>query len=407
MGTTTVISGSPEGPSAGSLSSMPVSSLPGSLSTMEMLHQAKLSCPWRHYLWGLLLQLLLALSFYSYLRVSQDNPTGPPRAGVPCREPVPTAANGSAGLATWSPPAGRSLLILLWTWPFHTPVALSRCSKLRPSEADCQLTTNRSQYPRADAVIVHHREVSYSPRTQLPPSPRPPGQRWMWFSMESPSHCPQLQALDGLFNLTMSYRSDSDVFTPYGWLEPWPGPPEPAGLNLSAKTELVAWVVSNWREDSARVRYYQQLRAHLPVHVFGRSHQQLPREAMARRLAQYKFYLAFENSQHRDYITEKLWDNALSAWAVPVVLGPSRQNYERFLPPDAFIHVEDFPGPQALAQHLRELDRDPARYLGYFRWRETLRPVLGSWALSFCKACWRLQQDSRYQTVPSIASWFT
>lgn len=366
---------------------------------MDVLHQAKLLCPWRHCLWGLLLQLLLALCFFSYLRVSQDGPTGPPGAGVPCREPAPTAANGTAGPAT--------LLILLWTWPFHTPVDLARCSDLRPSMAECRLTVDRSQYPWADAVIVHHREVSHSPRELLPPSPRPPGQRWVWFSMESPSHCQQLQALDGLFNLTMSYRSDSDVFTPYGWLEPWQGAPEPAGLNLSAKTELVAWVVSNWREDSARVRYYQQLSAHIPVHVYGQSHQPLPREAMAQRLARYKFYLAFENSVHPDYITEKLWGNALRAWAVPVVLGPSRRNYERFLPPDAFIHVDDFPGAAALARHLRELDQDRARYLSYFRWRETLQPRQGSWALAFCKACWRLQQDARYQTVPSIASWFT
>ncbi|MBZ3885945.1 Alpha-(1,3)-fucosyltransferase 5 [Sciurus carolinensis] len=364
--------------------------------------------PRRHLLWGLLLQLLLALCFFCYLRVSQDNPSRPPRAGDRSREPVPGTPNGSAEPATTrSPGADGSLRILLWTWPFHTPVPLSRCSELRPSMADCRLTTNRSEYPWADAVIVHHREVSLSPRAQLPPSPRPPGQRWVWFSMESPSNCKQLRALDGLFNLTMSYRSDSDVFTPYGWLEPRQGPPERAGLNLSAKTELVAWVVSNWRADSARVRYYQQLRAHLPVHVYGRAHQPLPAEALARRLAQYKFYLAFENSVHRDYITEKLWRNALRAGAVPVVLGPDRRNYERFLPPDAFIHVEDFPGPAGLARHLRELDRDHARYLGYFRWRESLQLRLGSWAQAFCKACWRLQQDSRYQTVPSIASWFT
>lgn len=66
----------------------------------------------------------------------------------------------------------------------------------------------------------------------------------MWFSMESPSHCPSLSALDGYFNLTMSYRRDSDIFTPYGWLEPWLEPPVQTQANLSAKTDLVAWVGS-------------------------------------------------------------------------------------------------------------------------------------------------------------------
>ncbi|XP_020022089.2 4-galactosyl-N-acetylglucosaminide 3-alpha-L-fucosyltransferase FUT5-like [Castor canadensis] len=373
---------------------------------MESFPRAKSPCPWRHSLSGMLVQLLLAVCFFSYLRVSKDSPARSP--GTPATTSVPTTPKVSTGPAsTVGSPAHPPLLILLWTWPFHTPVALSRCSEMLPGTADCQLTANRSLYPQADAVIVHHREVSSWPKAQLPPNLRPPGQRWVWFSMESPSHCQQLPAMDGYFNLTMSYRSDSDIFTPYGWLELGPGLPVEAQVNLSAKTELVAWVVSNWRANSARVQYFQKLQAHLHVDVFGGGHKPLPRDTMLERLTRYKFYLAFENSVHPDYITEKLWRNALQASAVPVVLGPSRRNYERFLPPDAFIHVNDFPSPRHLAQHLQALDRDHARYLSYFRWRQTLQPHTSSWALAFCKACRRLQQDHRYQTVPSIASWFT
>ncbi|EPY86311.1 galactoside 3(4)-L-fucosyltransferase [Camelus ferus] len=278
---------------------------------------------------------------------------------------------------------------------------------MRPGTHDCQLTDNRREYPRADAVLVHHREVSSRPKAQLPPSPRPPGQRWVWYSMESPSNSPQLKTLDGYFNLTMSYHRDSDIFMPYGWLEPWPGQPVEALVNVSAKTKLVAWVVSNWRADSVRVRHYQTLQAHLQVGVYGRRHKPRPRQVMTQQLSQYEFYLAFENSLHPDYITEKLWKSALQAWAEPAVLGPSRSNYEEFLPPEAFIHVDDFKSPKDLAQHLLALDRDPARYLSHFRWREMLRPQSFSWALMFCKACWRLQQEPSYQTVPSITSWFT
>lgn len=50
----------------------------------------------------------------------------------------------------------------------------------------------------------------------------------------------------------MSCCTDSDIFGRYGWLEPWPGQPANALVNLSAKTELVAWVVSDWRKDSTR-----------------------------------------------------------------------------------------------------------------------------------------------------------
>uniref|UniRef100_A0A2K6G1Z4 Fucosyltransferase n=1 Tax=Propithecus coquereli TaxID=379532 RepID=A0A2K6G1Z4_PROCO len=368
---------------------------------------AKRQCLWRPCLAGLLLQLLLVVCFFSYQRVSRDGSTRSPRPGSIALESVTSAPNGSCCQATSGARARPPLLILLWTWPFNSPVSLSRCSEMLPGAADCHLSADRSVYPQAHGVIVHHRDVMYSPTTQLPPSPRPPGQRWVWFNMESPTNSWHLQAMDGRFNLTMSYRSDSDIFVPYGWLEPWPGQPAHAVVNLSAKTELAAWVVSNWRPDSARVRYYQALQMHLKVDVYGRNHKPLPQSGMAQLLARYKFYLAFENSQHRDYITEKLWRNAMDAWAVPVVLGPGRDNYERFLPPDAFIHVDDFRSPRDLARYLQVLDKDQTRYLGYFRWREALRPRAFSWALAFCKACWQLQQESRYQTVPSLASWFT
>ncbi|XP_051028700.1 3-galactosyl-N-acetylglucosaminide 4-alpha-L-fucosyltransferase FUT3-like [Acomys russatus] len=368
---------------------MPVPSCRRPLHTVHwpigMTQAARAQFPWRLCLSGMLLQLLVALCFFFYTQVSLDQ-TGPP--------------------APRSTPGPRPLLILLWTWPFHRPVALSPCSKILPGTADCQLTTNQSVYPQADVVIIHHREVSTHPRSQLPPQPRPPGQTWVWFSMESPSHCPSLSALDGYFNLTMSYRSDSDIFTPYGWLEPWLEPPLQTQVNLSAKTDLVAWVVSNWNSTSVRVLYYQKLRSHLQVHVYGQGHMQLSKEDMLETLARYKFYLAFENSLHRDYITEKLWKNALEAWAVPVVLGPSRKNYERFLPPDAFIHVDDFESPVDLARYLQKLGSDSLGYQRYFRWRETLRPRLWSMGLAFCKACRELQWNRKYQTVPSVASWF-
>ncbi|XP_008835145.1 galactoside 3(4)-L-fucosyltransferase-like [Nannospalax galili] len=362
---------------------------------MDAPRPAKTRCAWHPCLSGLLLQLLLAVCFFSYIRVSYDSP-GPL---------APSAWERAE--STLQSPAQRPLLILLWTWPFHIRVALSPCSQILPGTADCELTANRAVYPRADAVIVHHWDVMSNPRSLLPQSPRPPGQHWVWFSMESPSHSLRLAALDGYFNLTMSYRRDSDIFSPYGWLEPWSGPAVHTQVNLSTKTQLVAWVVSNWRPNLARVRYYEELKVHLPVDVYGRGHLRLPRGDMMATLARYKFYLAFENSQHPDYITEKLWRNAMEAWAVPVVLGPSRKNYESFLPSDAFIHVDDFPRPQELAQYLLELAKDEQRYLTYFRWRERLQPRLWSWALAFCKVCRKLQWDQRYQTVPSVAAWFT
>ena len=87
--------------------------------------------------------------------------------------------------------------------------------------------------------------------------------------------------------------------------------------------------------------------------MYGQGHVRLPERNMTETLARYKFYLAFENSLHPDYITGKLWKDALETWAMPGVLGPSRKSYKCFQPPDAFIHVDNFESPGDLARTCR------------------------------------------------------
>ncbi|XP_053149193.1 3-galactosyl-N-acetylglucosaminide 4-alpha-L-fucosyltransferase FUT3-like [Hemicordylus capensis] len=296
-----------------------------------------------------------------------------------------------------------NLIILLWTWPFWVCFTIEKCSKLM-GIPDCHITANRSWYHKADAVIIHHRDVCYSPR-QLPQGPRPPFQRWIWFNLEPPSNSPNLGFMDNKFNLTMSYRRDSDIFTPYGWLEVLT---EPQNVTIPPKSKLVAWVISNWNPASQRVKYYKELKKYIQVDVYGQGHLPLPQDKQLSTLSQYKFYLAFENSIHEDYITEKLWKNSLLSGAVPVVCGPPRKNYERFLPPDAFIHIDDLPTAKELAFFLKELDKDETRYQSYFQWRTWLEPIRDTpWSSHYCKACRALQTASiQFKTVPELSKWF-
>lgn len=308
-----------------------------------------------------------------------------------------------AGSTSMLPKSERMLTILLWTWPFGQRFNFSNCSELFDTP-NCHFTTNRSWSQKADAVIMHHRDV-YWDRERLARIPRLPSQRWIWFNMESPSHSPNLGAMDHLFNLTMSYRRDSDIFTPYGELQLLS---EPQPFSIPPKTKMVAWVVSNWRPSSHRVKYYEELKKHIPVDVYGRQHLPLSMDMLHQTVSQYNFYLAFENSEHKDYITEKLWRNALSSGTIPVVLGPPRENYEHFLPPDSFIHVDDFASAGELAQYLQELSRDTEKYQRYFQWRRWLKPVLGiGWAMQVCRACHFLQRtEASYHVVPNLSKWF-
>ncbi|XP_025027354.1 alpha-(1,3)-fucosyltransferase 4 [Python bivittatus] len=292
----------------------------------------------------------------------------------------------------------------MWWVPFGHIWNLGDCGQLFNISA-CKVSTNRSHQLGAHAVIFHHRELLRHGISQMPQQ-RPPGQRWVWMNFESPTHTTGLRGLTGLFNWTMSYKVDSDVFVPYGYLKLLPEPL--IQFTLPKKTKLVAWVISNWNEGHARVRYYHQLKKYLPIDIYGGHGLALKDGNVVKTVSEYKFYLAFENSQHQDYITEKLWRNAFGSWAVPVVLGPPRANYERFVPSDSFIHVNDFSDPMELAVYLKFLDKNKNMYRKYFAWRKQYEVRVSSfWLEHSCKVCNTVRAlGKQSKTVQNLASWF-
>ena len=82
---------------------------------------------------------------------------------------------------------------------------------------------------------------------------------------------------------------------------------------VGVREPRVAWFVSNCNADNKRLEYARSLSRHYPVDIFGkcgelkcsRSSQSKCWEMVAKK---YKYYLAFENSNCVDYITEKFWD---------------------------------------------------------------------------------------------------
>ena len=70
----------------------------------------------------------------------------------------------------------------------------------------------------------------------------------------------------------------------------------------------------------------------------------------------YWFYLAFENSNCQDYITDELW-KILNLNIVPVVMGGG--NYTRDAPEKSVINVNDFPSVKAMADYLIHLTKNP------------------------------------------------
>ncbi|KAL1482872.1 hypothetical protein MTO96_013379 [Rhipicephalus appendiculatus] len=191
-------------------------------------------------------------------------------------------------------------------------------------------------------------------------------------------------------------RRDSDVPVPYGrTVRLQEDNADVLRDYASSKTDLVAILGSNCGGANLRWPYVRELAKHVKVDVYGGCGTKVCPGHFTRDCGvteRYKFYLAFENSNCREYITEKLWWNAYHKEVVPVVMGATREEYARLAPPHSFIHVEDFEGPEDLARYLVYLAGNASAYNEYFAWKRKYvvkneHGYFGSPSLHLCRMC--------------------
>lgn len=122
----------------------------------------------------------------------------------------------------------------------------------------------------------------------------------------------------------------------------------------------------------------------------------------------YKFYLAFENSNCKDYITEKLFENTLRHNILPIVMGPTIEEYQKYAPLKSFIHVDEFESPAELAKYLHILDGNDDLYNLYFRYKGT-GEVVYTPRRFLCDLCAMIHDDellSHPQWYENINDWW-
>lgn len=316
---------------------------------------------------------------------------------------------------SWFKPAGsnqvdtRNLTILLWYRPWSNSSCVEEDTCWDQFKIPgCKLIERRTKYLSADVVVFHHEELMTGQQTLPLNLPRPAGQKWAWMSYESPAWNVNLKEFPNIFNMTINYRRDSDVYAPYAELQPRKHKQWPAEGARPNKTHLACWVVSNYQNHHNRSKVYNELKKLIPIQVYGRwVGRWLPYESLLPTLQQCYFYLAFENAHFKDYITEKFWRNSFLAGAVPVVMGAPLDDYKAVAPPHSFIHVDEFVSMKHLVEFLKQLAKNEAVYNDYFAWKQKWEVKELRWKYSLCKICTVYDNLPQPKVYSDLHAWAT
>jgi len=180
---------------------------------------------------------------------------------------------------------------------------------------ECSVTFNKTVSHLADVLLIS--EMSYFNWLQF--LPKPPHQLWIAQHWESPLKDGGINTwLVGRYvNWTNSYRRDSMVAVTYGkYARTRNADSSQQAVDYSiGKTKQVAWLVSNCNAKNNRLEYAHELVKYIDVDIFGAcgslTCNRTGPDSCYNLVMKYRFFLAFENANCKDYITEKLYHRAL------------------------------------------------------------------------------------------------
>ncbi|KAL6427436.1 hypothetical protein ACFW04_008756 [Cataglyphis niger] len=279
-----------------------------------------------------------------------------------------------------------------------------------------------------DAILFHGNELD----KYDVPSKRDMKQFYVYVNLESPANrAIPYKYYEDYFNLTMTYRLDSDIpwtydmiedvksgkFVAPSWDVDWSASQnytnvekavdESAILDIvRSKSKLVTWFVSNCYAKSGRMEYVQELSKYIGVDIYGRCGKfscNRSKDCFGDVIEpNYFFYLSFENSFCDDYVTEKLM-NPLRYNVVPVVYGGA--NYSQFAPPNSYVNALDFDSPKELAAYLKYLSQDLRRYQSFLEWKKYYR-VKNATTRAVCTLCEVLHKQKEPKMYSTLSDWY-
>ncbi|XP_053204037.1 alpha-(1,3)-fucosyltransferase C-like [Panonychus citri] len=272
----------------------------------------------------------------------------------------------------------------------------------------CYVTSNRELYKSsADTILFDWKQLLVNENRSIPGIKRP-GQTWIWYNREPPSTSfvdldidPYwLKSIENLFDCWISYRNDSDFVHHRFDIVPSSSSISSSSLanskkqkrrkmSLTNKKRNVAWFVSHCNAESGRDDFAKQLAKFIDIDIYGdcgafKCSKINPDLCYQMVEDDYKFYLSFENSICRDYVTERL-SNVLKYNIVPIVFGGF--NYSSLLPPDSFINAFDFDSPSKLSDYLKLVANNQTAYNQYFNWKSKYQVVEKPFNSVLCDIC--------------------
>lgn len=253
--------------------------------------------------------------------------------------------------------------------------------------------------------------------------------------LETPPHTWRRFEKDwNYFNWTMSFRFESDVFWPYGSfvelhtnvvITPAHRPvwrqldanhfERPFFKNesllalISEKADMAAWFVSNCKlTPSKRMDVAKAMQNYVQVDIYGKCGTKscpIKEHGDCQLMLEknYKFYLSFENSLCKDYLTEKVFSN-MNYFIIPVVYNAAENH--KFLPPNSYLNVLDYATIKELTDHMQYLADHPEEYIKYFWWKEFYYVRSG---YNFCDLCVKLHEmelTERRQYYRDLDAWY-
>lgn len=352
----------------------------------------------------LLLLIMTVLNIWN--KFSSYYPPKPLEIRSPAAETYLTTYENSY----WKPEKMKKILVWtpffdVWDWVDNAERSIKSCSDLH---VHCEVTRNRSELTSSDALVFHASDYWKLYYYELPQF-RHPSQVWVLFTQEAP---PSMSGYfpPHAFNWTMTYRRDSTMDVSYGGYvkkstQEIQSGPESGIDNFASKTKMAVIHVSNCYDNARRYRIVHELSKHIDVDQFGHCPGRvvcdtgMPYQECANLFKPYKFYLAFENSYCRDYITEKYWQSQTDRLQIPVI-ATSKFNLE-LLPPHSYLNVFDFPTLKDLAEKMTEIRNNETLYNSYFEWKKYYKTGGSN---GFCSMCKALHQNRTAQSY-NLDSW--